>query len=96
MKDGIGVFYEHNKEVAFVTNNSVKLREKFETSFKALGVRFDYDKHLVHPAASIISYLKSNQFNGKIFLIGSSVLKEMLTKNGFDFFTAVNISSTQF
>lgn len=59
IKEGLAVLYQLDKKVGFVTNNSVTSREKYEKKFGDLGVKFDYERHLIHPALSMAAYLKS-------------------------------------
>lgn len=77
--------------MSFVTNNSFRPKEEYEKLFSDLGANFKYESNLVHPAASIISYLRNTKFEGLIFLIGSSNFEKLLKEAGFDVVMAVNI-----
>lgn len=91
VQEGIDALYKLNKELGFVSNNSVSGQEKYESKFKALGVKFDYEKQLIHPAESFAAYLNKIQFDKSknIFLVGTSEHRKMLDKNGYKFTTAV-------
>lgn len=90
IKEGIDVLYKYNKKLAFVTNHSIKTRRKFEESFAELGVKFDFDKHLIEPGSSIVKYLQKINFDKTVFLIGSSKIKKLFEENGIKYIVAVS------
>lgn len=92
IKEGIEHIYKLDKKLGFVSNNSVSNRERYESKFKALGVEFDYDRQLVHPAGSFIAYLNQIKFDKSktIYLMGSSVHREFLEANGYKYVVGVS------
>lgn len=90
IKEGLAVLYQLDKKVGFVTNNSVTSREKYEKKFGDLGVKFDYERHLIHPALSMAAYLKSINFDKTVFLIGGPVHKQIFEENGIKYVVAVS------
>lgn len=92
IKEGIAVLYKLNKQLAFVSNNSFATKEDYERKFTALGVKFNYDKTLVHPAGSFAAYLKKINFNKTVFLIGGPVHKRLLEENNIRYVVAVSLN----
>lgn len=43
-----------------------------------------FQQDVIHPGTAAVDYLRRIQFDGLIYLIGTSVLKDYLTQNGFD------------
>lgn len=63
------------KQVVFVSNNCTKSLDDYIKQLKKGG--FDIEKdHLVTPALATVSYLKKQNFNKEIFVIGMSCLKQ--------------------
>lgn len=79
-----------NKSLAYVSNNSFLSRQKYEEHFANLGINFDYDKDLVHPAAATVAYLKKLQFQGIVYVIGSEPFKAVLEDAGIEFISMVS------
>lgn len=90
IEEAISVLYQMNKELAFVSNNSFASKEDYQRKFAALGVNFDYEKSLVHPAGSFVAYLKRINFEKTVFLIGGPVHKRLLEENDFKYVVAVS------
>lgn len=91
IKEGLATLYQLNKEVGFVTNNSITTKEKYKKKFGDLvGVKFDYEKHLIHPEMSMVAYLKSINFDKTVFLIGGPVHKQLFEEHGIKYVVAVS------
>lgn len=90
--EGIECLYNLNKKIAFVTNNSLTNQEKYEHKFKALGINFDYDTQIIHPAASFVSYLNKIKFDKSqaVFVVGGPVHTRFLEDNGYKSIIAVS------
>lgn len=87
---GVKVFERHQKEICFVTNNGTRSQAYYEKLFQNLGVSFDYKRSMINPAESIPQYLKSINFQGRIFAVADEVLRGTLQENGFDLITSVS------
>lgn len=70
------------KGVKFVTNNSVRPHDNYQTMFQSIGVDIQQDD-LIHPVRAIIKYLKEQKFTGLIYCIGSTVFKNCMKEAGF-------------
>ena len=92
VKEGIDAINKLKKSLGFVTNNSVTKRVKYESKFATIGVSFDYQSQLIHPAASFVAYLDKINFDKRktIFLIGTSVHKLYLEEHGYKYKVAVS------
>lgn len=89
-KEGLQALRSLQKPIAFVSNNSFISREKYEDNFRNLGVDFDYEKDLLHPAEAIAMYMKNLNVQGPIYLLGSGAFRAVLEKAGFQCFSMVS------
>ena len=55
----------------------------FQTKYN-WNVFENFKEHLVHPAQSVVDYLKSINFEGSIYALTTKPFKELLTKAGFE------------
>jgi len=69
------------KKIVFATNNSTKSREEFHGKLKKLGYTAYLDE-LFPTSYSTAVYLKSINFNRKVYVIGSSGIQDELAKVG--------------
>ncbi|XP_053668710.1 uncharacterized protein LOC128719109 [Anopheles marshallii] len=76
------LFREHGKRVKFITNNSVRPFASYQQQLHALGVDV-MEADIIHPARSIVQYLKSQQFEGLIYCLGTENFKATLRQAGF-------------
>ncbi|EDS34923.1 4-nitrophenylphosphatase [Culex quinquefasciatus] len=79
----IGAIKAAGKRVVYVSNNSVRPLENYQEQIRKLGHEVT-EEDLVHPAVSIVRYLKSIDFNGLIYAIGSNAFLKTLRDAGYD------------
>uniref|UniRef100_A0A182MVV2 Uncharacterized protein n=1 Tax=Anopheles culicifacies TaxID=139723 RepID=A0A182MVV2_9DIPT len=77
------LFREHGKRVKFITNNSVRPFAIYQEQFLALGVDVE-EADIVHPARSIVRYLRAQRFEGLIYCLGTENFKATLRQAGFE------------
>lgn len=87
--------------MGFVTNNSYQSKQLFESRFHdELEHEFNYKEDLLHPAEATVTYLKSIDFQGMIYLIASDPFRAVLEAAGFQCLAMVigkdNFSSVLF
>ncbi|XP_054730181.1 chronophin [Anastrepha obliqua] len=80
---GYRMLISAGKKINFISNNSVQPLSEYERKFKAIGIDVDLDT-LVHPATSIVKYLKNINFNGLIYVIATEHLKNILREAGYE------------
>lgn len=66
-----------------LTQNTYDLKNKL--------MQFLQKNDVIHPGTAAVDYLRSIDFKGKIFLIGCSVFKKLLTDAGFEVIIEVNM-----
>ncbi|RWS08980.1 Phosphoglycolate phosphatase-like protein [Dinothrombium tinctorium] len=76
-------FRRLGKKIIFATNNSTKTREEFMNKLRKLGY-IAYMDELFPTSYSTAVYLKSIDFEGKAFILGSSGLAKELNKVGIE------------
>ncbi|XP_022916959.1 uncharacterized protein [Onthophagus taurus] len=75
-------FKKIGKSVRYVTNNCTKTKKLFTESLKKAG--YDLEEHdVISPAAAIIKYLKSINFDKKLFVMSLDGLQNDLIEAGF-------------
>uniref|UniRef100_A0A8D8HH00 Phosphoglycolate phosphatase 2 n=1 Tax=Culex pipiens TaxID=7175 RepID=A0A8D8HH00_CULPI len=79
----IGALKAAGKRVVYVSNNSVRPLENYQEQIRKLGHEVT-EEDLVHPAVSIVRYLKSIDFNGLIYAIGSNAFLKTLRDAGYE------------
>lgn len=85
----IGAIKAAGKRVVYVSNNSVRPLENYQEQIQKLGHEVT-EEDLVHPAVSIVRYLKSIDFNGLIYAIGSNAFLKTLRDAGYDVLNGVS------
>lgn len=79
------------KRVIYVSNNSVRTMEDYRNR---LGRLTDYtldEDDVVHPARTIIEYLRSRKFDALCYVIGSTNFKNCLRDAGFHIMEGVSV-----
>jgi len=71
------------KQVFYVTNNSTKTRSQYLSRLLEIGYNAE-EKEIATSGFLVASYLKSINFNKKVYLIGSKGLSEELTIHGIN------------
>ncbi|EAA06320.5 AGAP000094-PA [Anopheles gambiae str. PEST] len=72
----------HGKRVKFITNNSVRPFASYRQQLLALGLDVQ-ESDIVHPARSIVQYLRAHQFDGLIYCLGTEQFKSGLREAGY-------------
>ncbi|XP_041980127.1 phosphoglycolate phosphatase 1A, chloroplastic-like [Aricia agestis] len=70
------------KTVNFVSNNSIRTRENYERMFAAAGIENGFER-LTIPSTAIAEYLKSHNFNKKVYCVSCPETVRVLEANGF-------------
>ncbi|XP_058819557.1 uncharacterized protein LOC131682228 [Topomyia yanbarensis] len=81
--DALATLRAHGKTIRYITNNSVRSFESYVTQFQSLGVTLE-PSDLIHPAVSVVRYLKSTNFEGLIYCIATETFKSILREAGFE------------
>ncbi|XP_001867828.2 glycerol-3-phosphate phosphatase [Culex quinquefasciatus] len=71
------------KTIRYITNNSVRSLASYSAQLRTLGVTLD-PADLIHPAKSIVGHLKSINFRGLIYCLGTDSFKGVLREGGFE------------
>ncbi|XP_054267945.1 glycerol-3-phosphate phosphatase-like [Macrosteles quadrilineatus] len=79
--DVMNRFKSMGKKVFYVTNNSTKTRDEFVQKCKALGFNSTKEE-IVSTAHLTANYLKSQNFNKKVYIVGSSGIAKELDNVG--------------
>nr|XP_015834454.1 PREDICTED: phosphoglycolate phosphatase 2-like isoform X1 [Tribolium castaneum] len=79
---GIKSLKKIGKKVTAVSNNTTKSLKVFQQQFKSAGIDLGMDE-IVTPALVMVSYLKSQNFDKEIFLLGMPCLREIFENAGF-------------
>ncbi|KAL0830363.1 hypothetical protein ABMA28_002551 [Loxostege sticticalis] len=83
---GSGEFFkkmkEHGKTVHYVSNNSLRTKQNYVQTFKAAGIDDGYE-NLTIPSTAIAEYLKSVNFDKKVYCITCPETFKVLQSNGF-------------
>ena len=81
--DAISSLQKLGKQIITLSNNTTKSIDAYHKQLQEAN--FDIEKsHVVTPTPVTISYLRKNNFaNKKIFVLGTTVLKDSLKEAGF-------------
>ncbi|XP_047530943.1 4-nitrophenylphosphatase-like [Vanessa atalanta] len=83
---GVGKFFELmqrlGKTVHFVSNNSLRTKENYESLFQAAGIKSGFD-NLTIPSSAICEYLKSVKFNKTVYCVTCPETISVLESHGF-------------
>ncbi|KAJ2950934.1 hypothetical protein O0L34_g5305 [Tuta absoluta] len=83
---GSGKFFDFMKKlgktVNYVSNNSIRTKENYETKFQTAGIQ-DGVENLTIPSTAIAEYLKSKNLKKKVYCIACSETVRVLESNGF-------------
>ncbi|XP_038120969.1 phosphoglycolate phosphatase 2-like [Culex quinquefasciatus] len=85
----IGVLKDAGKKVVYVSNNSVRTLENYKEQVHKLGHGLA-EEDLIHPAISVVRYLKSINFQGLIYAICAEPFLKLLKEAGFEVITGPN------
>merc|ERR1712141_881568 len=77
-------FREMGKKVIYVTNNATRSRKEYVTKMEDLGFGGSYEE-IFTPSFLVASYLRSINFNKKVYLYGFKGIAQELTDAGIDF-----------
>ncbi|EGG15459.1 Putative 4-nitrophenylphosphatase [Cavenderia fasciculata] len=80
--EALAKFRSMGKKIKFVTNNSTMTRHQFLVKIQSFGIECSIDE-IYGSAYGTALYLKSIQFNKKIFMIGEAGLENELRDAGY-------------
>ncbi|XP_018328471.1 uncharacterized protein LOC108739187 [Agrilus planipennis] len=86
-KEFIDLLEENDKNVLFVSNNSLLRLSEYHVKLKQLGFNVRHNE-LVTPITVALDYLKENNFNKKMYCISQNGLKEDLKEAGYQLIDA--------
>ena len=72
-----------------MSNNSVRTLENYKEQVQKLGHEL-VEENLVHPAISVVRYLKSINFQGLIYAICAEPFRNTLRDAGFEVISGVS------
>ncbi|KAJ8716480.1 hypothetical protein PYW07_003107 [Mythimna separata] len=85
---GVGKFFslmkKHGKTVNFVSNNSLRSKENYEDRFREAEIENGFD-YLTIPSIAIAEYLKSVNFNKKVYSMSCTETNNVLKSYGIEF-----------
>jgi len=81
--DTINFLKENGKRVFYVTNNSTKTRSQYLSRLLQIGYNAE-EREIATSGFLVASYLKSIDFDKKVYLIGSKGLSEELSNHGIN------------
>uniref|UniRef100_A0A2A4JCE3 4-nitrophenylphosphatase n=1 Tax=Heliothis virescens TaxID=7102 RepID=A0A2A4JCE3_HELVI len=83
----VGKFFalmkKHGKTVNYVSNNSLRNKDNYDARFKAAEIENGYD-HLTIPSIAIAEYLKSKNFNKKVYSVSCRETNNVLKSYGLE------------
>ncbi|XP_065082767.1 uncharacterized protein LOC135705120 [Ochlerotatus camptorhynchus] len=81
--EAISALKGSGKHLVYVSNNSVRTLENYKNQLRKLG-HDENEADVIHPAVSVIKYLKSINFRGLIFAICSEPFLAALKDAGYE------------
>ena len=82
-REFINLLNEQNKKYIFLTNNSSKSVDKYLNKLNSLGIKAS-EKNMFTSAQATSIYLKDKKKNARLYVVGTSSLKEELKNQGFE------------
>lgn len=83
VSEGIQFLESKGKKVIFVTNNSIRpIQEQIER-FRENGISVK-EEDVVHPAQTVVEYLKQIGFQGLVYCLASGPFKDHLRNAGYE------------
>ncbi|XP_055532633.1 uncharacterized protein LOC129722855 [Wyeomyia smithii] len=79
----------YGKHVVYVSNNSVRPLANYKQQIQSLGQEVA-EEDIVNPALSVVKYLKSINFSGLIYAIGTEEFVKVIRDGGYDVLTGPN------
>ncbi|XP_055609452.1 uncharacterized protein LOC129756570 [Uranotaenia lowii] len=73
---------DHGKKLAFISNNGMRTMDEYAEKFRLMGIE-PQDYTVVHPALTIVKYLKSTGMRDAVYCIATEVFKNYLREAGF-------------
>lgn len=94
--EGLRALEQLNKQIIYVSNNSVRSVENYRDQLMKIGLVMD-ERYLVNSSIAIVHYLQKIQFQGLIYVVGSLQMRNRLKREGFDIIYGVgNLISSIF
>lgn len=89
VSDGIKFFESHGKKVVYVTNNSIRPIKEQIDRFHEYGISVR-EEDVVHPAQTIVEFLKQIELKGLIYCLASRSFKDHLRNAGYELLDGVS------
>ncbi|XP_011201824.2 uncharacterized protein LOC105225180 [Bactrocera dorsalis] len=87
--EAVNALKDDGKQVRFVSNNSLRLDEEYVNKFTRIGVKDFQANDIMHPAKSMLYYMKKHNIKQPVFSLCSGHGNETLRHGGVDVRTLV-------
>lgn len=87
--EGIKFLEDQGKTVKYVTNNSIHPIKEPLNRFHKYGIQAK-EEDIIHPAQTIVEYLRQINFKGLIYCLASNAFKDHLKNAGYELLDVVN------
>ncbi|XP_067641461.1 uncharacterized protein [Eurosta solidaginis] len=85
--EAVNVLKADGKRVIFVSNNSLRTDEDYFKKFTNIGVKNFEKDHIIHPAKSMVQYIKKHNIKPTVFSLCSDQLNKTMRKGGIEIIT---------
>ncbi|XP_004524881.1 phosphoglycolate phosphatase 2 [Ceratitis capitata] len=82
--DAVNTLKANGKQVIFVTNNSIRTDDEYVKLFSGIGVKNFQKNDIIHPAKSMIYYLKKHNIKQPVFSLCGTASNTTLRSGGID------------
>lgn len=89
VSEGIKFLESQGKKVVYVTNNSIRPIKEQVDRFHEYGISVK-EEDVVHPAQTIVEFLKQIEFKGLIYCLASGSFKDHLRNAGYELLDGVS------
>lgn len=79
--DAINFLKSRQKRVRFISNNCTMKFDDFKKNLASIGIECSADD-IVYPTLAIIDFLKSMDFDKKVYVIGTKAMKREFQEGG--------------
>ncbi|XP_049312392.1 uncharacterized protein LOC125778470 isoform X2 [Bactrocera dorsalis] len=87
--EAVNALKDDGKRVFFVSNNSERPEEEYVNKFTSIGVKDFQTNHIMHPAKSMLYYIKKHNIKQPVFSTCSADGNDVLRRGGVDVRTLV-------
>ncbi|XP_050328065.1 uncharacterized protein LOC126758082 [Bactrocera neohumeralis] len=82
--EAVNALKDDGKRVFFVSNNSERPEEEYVNKFTSIGVKDFQANHIMHPAKSMLYYIKKRNIKQPVFSTCSANSNDVLRRGGVD------------